>query len=116
MKIKVGDTIIFTAGKERHSKDRTGTVIKTIKNKGQIVIEGKNYRTKHVQKREGQPGEKIKFEAPVNASNVMVICPSCGKPTRVGYKILENGKKQRICKKCNEALEVKNANVKVKSK
>jgi len=116
MKIKIGDTVQFIAGKERHAKNRTGKVIKTIKDSNRIVVEGKNIRTKHVKKTEQEPGKKITFEASINASNVLIICPKCSKPTRVGYKKLEDGKKQRICKKCNESLDSAVPNIKVKSK
>jgi len=69
------------------------------------VIEKLNMSTKHVKKTRGKAGEKIQFEAPMHVSNVMLLCPNCGKMTRVGYKKLNSGKKQRICKKCKESID-----------
>lgn len=102
MKIKVNDNVLVITGKDR---GKSGKVIKTISKDERVVVEKLNMRTKHIKKSQTRPGSKITFEAPMNVSNVMAVCPSCKKPTRVGYTKLESGKKQRICKKCKESLD-----------
>ncbi len=115
MKIKVGDTVQFIAGKSRHSKKNTGKVLKIDKKNNKVIVEGHNIRKKFIKKTTNEPGRIIEFEAPVDASNVMVVCPKTNKPTRVGYIITKDKKKERIAKVSGESLDSK-ANVKVKSK
>lgn len=98
----MNDNVLVITGKDR---GKTGKVIKSIPKDEKVVVEKVNMRTKHVKKTQTRPGSKITFEAPMDVSNVMIICPNCKKRTRVGYKKLETGKKQRICKKCNESLD-----------
>jgi len=102
MKLKISDQVQVITGKDKGKK---GKIIKIDRKKNRIVVEKVNIRTKHIKKTNERPGEKIQFEAAIDASNVMVICPHCNKKTRIGYKKLENNKKQRICKKCKESLE-----------
>lgn len=102
MKVQLNDQVAIIAGKEKGKK---GKIIKVLRKQDKVVVEKINIRTKHIKKKENKPGERIKFEAPLHVSNVMLICPHCGKPTRIGYKKLTSGKKQRICKKCNEGIE-----------
>ena len=97
MKIRKGDTIKVLLGKDN---GKTGAVTKVLPS-GRIVVGGINMLTKHQKpKKEGEKGTKIKFAAPINISNVMLVCPKCGKATRVGYGSAESGKKMRLCKKC----------------
>jgi len=102
MKVKTGDKIVVLAGKDKTS---TGKIMRVFKKANKIVVEKVNMQKKHIKKTNTRPGEIITYEAPIHASNVKIICPSCSKATRVGYTKLENGKKQRICKKCNESLD-----------
>jgi len=102
MKIKLEDNVVVIAGKNRN---KTGKVVRTLEGKGKVVVEKINLITKHIKKSQTKPGSKIQYEAPIDASNVMVICPNCKKRTRVGYIKLETGKKQRACKKCKESLD-----------
>lgn len=102
MKVKLNDQVKVIAGKD---KGKSGKITKVLVKQNKIVIEKINIRTKHIKKTAQKPGEKIHFEAPIDASNVMVLCPNCNKQTRIGYKKLENGKKQRICKKCKEVID-----------
>lgn len=98
MKIKKGDKVKIIAGKER---GKTGTVTRVLPEAGRIVVEGINMLTKHQRpRREGEKGTKIKFAAPLNASNAILVCPKCGKTTRIGFSQEENGKRMRSCKKC----------------
>lgn len=102
MKVKVKDKVLVVAGKY---KGKTGTVMRTYKKTDKITVEKVNIRTKHIKKTSTRAGQKIAYEAPFNASNVMIVCPNCNKTTRVAYNIPEKGKKYRICKKCGESLE-----------
>jgi large subunit ribosomal protein L24 len=71
---------------------------------GMILVEGINLKKKHVKpKREGEKGQMVPSPAPIQVSNVKLVCPKCGKATRVGYKV-ENDKKFRICKKCKSQI------------
>lgn len=103
MKIKVNDTVVIIAGKDKNKK---GRVMKVFKKNNKIVVEKINILTKFKKKTAEKAGQKIKSEAPINASNAMVICPKCHKKTRVGYKKLTGGKKQRVCKKCKESMDL----------
>jgi large subunit ribosomal protein L24 len=102
MKIKVNDQIVVITGKDKGKK---GKVLKAMTKQNKVVVEKINLKTKHIKKTQQKAGERIQFEAPMNASNAMVVCPHCDKNTRVGYKKLATGKKQRICKKCKETLD-----------
>ena len=102
MKIKTSDTVLVTTGKY---KGKTGNVLRVVADKKQVVVEKVNIRTKHVRKTANNKGDKIKYEAPIDASNVMLICPQCSKAVRVGYQIPEKGKKIRVCKKCSATVD-----------
>lgn len=96
MKIKKGDKVKILIGKD---SGKTGAITKVLKNQERIVVDGINMLTKHQRpKKEGDKGMKVKFSAPINKSNVILICPKCGKTTRVGY--VTGDKKLRQCKKC----------------
>lgn len=103
MKFKLDDQVVVIAGKD---KGKTGKITKLLKKQGKIVVEKVNLRTKHIKKTAERAGEKIQYEAPIDASNVMLVCPKTKKRTRVGYKI-EAGKKVRISKKSGELLDTK---------
>ena len=102
MKVKLNDKVLVISGK---AKGKSGKVIRIATKGGKVVVEKLNMRTKHIKKTATAPGDRIHFEAPMDASNVVVVCPTCGKPARVGYKLLDNGKKERICKKCKESMD-----------
>ena len=99
MKIKTGDNVLVTAGKDRGKK---GKVVRTFPREAKVVVEGVNVRKKHVSaKKAGQKGQIVEMPFSFSVSNVKILCVKCQKPTRVGYKI--DGKiKTRICKKCGE--------------
>lgn len=101
MKIKKGDTVKILAGKD---SGKTGKVLGVdIKNE-KILIDGLNMFKKHKRpRRQGEKGEIISVARPMNASNVLLVCPRCSQSTRVGYK-LEGGKKLRTCKKCKSTI------------
>ena len=87
------------------NKGKSGKIIKIDHKNNKVTVEKLNLITKHIKKRQGQPGEKISFEAPINASNVMVIDGKTGKPTRIQHKLLANGKKERISTKSKTSLD-----------
>ena len=97
MKLKKNDNIIMLSGKDR---GKTGKISVVLPSAGKIVVEGLNLIKKHVRARkQGQKGQIISKERAVSVSSVALVCKSCGKPTRVGYKV-EGDNKVRICKKC----------------
>ena len=97
MKIKKDDKVVVLSGKD---KGKQGKVLIADPKGAKVVVEGVNVATKHQKPRkQGEECGIIKVETPIYASKVQLVCPKCGKPTRVGFKV-ENGKKTRICKKC----------------
>ncbi len=102
MRIRKDDTVKILSGKDRGKK---GRVLRVLSKENKLVIEGINLVTKHIRpKREGEKGQKIKMAMPLSISRVMLICPRCKQPIRVGYKILSDGRKKRFCRKCKEIL------------
>lgn len=103
MKIKKGDTVQIMAGKDA---GKTGKVTQVLPKENKVVVEGANVMVKHIKAQSSdQKGQRLEFFAPLDASNVMLVDPKTQKPTRVGYKVLENGQKVRIAKKSGEELE-----------
>jgi large subunit ribosomal protein L24 len=100
--LKKGDMVKVIAGKE---KGRTGKILKTIKDKERVVVEKLNLLKKHKRPDAKSKGGIIEKEGSIHASNVLIICNKCDAGVRLGYKVLEDGKKVRVCKKCNEILE-----------
>jgi len=97
MKIKKGDTVLVIAGKD---KGREGKVERVYRKAGKVLIPGINMYKRHVKKSEQMPqGGIVSLPRPLPVCKVMLICPVCKKPTRVGYRI-EKNKKFRVCKKC----------------
>lgn len=104
MKVKKNDTVVVITGKD---VKKTGKVLTALPKLNKVVVEGVNVQEKNRKARSAQEtSQKIKKEGPIDASNVLVICPVCGKATRVGYVIVD-GKKVRACKKCGASLDVK---------
>ncbi len=102
MRIKKGDKVLVISGKD---KGKTGKVSKALPSFGKIVIEGINIKKKHTRpKKEGEKGQVVQMPSPFNVSNVKLVCDKCSKATRVGFKVLAEGKKTRICKKCKAEL------------
>lgn len=94
MKIKKNDTVLIISGKDRGRKDK---VIKVMPKKNKVIVEGLNLVRKHIRpKKQGEKGQRIELPAPLDVSNVKLICPKCKKATRVS--------KKRICKKCQSQI------------
>jgi large subunit ribosomal protein L24 len=100
MKIHKDDQVIVIAGKDKGKKAK---VLKALPTENKIVVEGVGIVTRHMKRQGATPGQKVTFEKPINVSNVMLIDPKTGKPTRVGYKI-EGDKKIRIAKNSGTTL------------
>ena len=101
--IKKGDNVVVLSGKDKGKK---GKVLTVGASKRTVIVEGINMVTKHTKaRRAGETGGIVKQEAPIYACKVMNICSKCGKPTRIGYKLLADGKKARMCKHCLEILD-----------
>lgn len=102
MRIKKGDTVHVITGKE---KGKTGKVLRFDKATQRILIQGVNFVKKHArQTRQDQPGGILQKESPLHVSNVMFNCPRCNKTSKLGAKLLNDGSKVRICKKCQEMV------------
>ena len=111
MHVKNKDTVIVISGKDKGKKGRISAAFPKL---GRVTVEGVNMVTKHQKARNaGQPGGIIHKEMPIDASNVMLVCPKCGKATRVSHKVesVQNDqgkmkrKMTRICKKCGAAID-----------
>lgn len=101
MKLKKGDEIIITIGKD---KGRKGKIEKIFPKDNTLFIPGLNIVKKHMKKRdEKNPGGIIEVSKPIKISNVALICPKCNRQTRVGIKV-EGNEKIRICRKCDQSL------------
>lgn len=112
--VKTGDTVVLLTGKDIYQyKDVTdkskgrleGKVVAVSPKEGKVIVEGFNKITKHVKPtRMGQSGGIVETEGALYASKVQLVCPKCGKPTRIGH-VVEDGKKLRACKKCGKSFE-----------
>lgn len=102
LKIKKGDTVKVISGKD---KGKTGKILQVFPAGGKVVVENVNAHTRFEKSRKaGEAGKKIEFFAPLSVSKVMLIDSNSGNPTRVGYKLLENGTKQRVGKSSGKAV------------
>lgn len=101
MKVKKGDNVVIIAGKDR---GKSGKILQVLSDNQAVVVQSLNMRKVHSRpKKQGEKGQIISKETPLDSSNVMLICPQCSKPARVGYQITEAGK-SRICKKCKATI------------
>ncbi len=101
--IKKGDQVVVVSGEDKGKK---GKVLTVIPEQRKVIVEGVNMVTKHKKPRkQGDNGGIIHQESPIYACKVMHICNKCGKPTRIGHKILADGEKARMCKNCMEIFE-----------
>lgn len=100
--VKTGDTVMIISGRDRGKK---GKVLAVSPKEGKVIVEKCNMVSKHVKPRKmGEQGGIIQAESAIYACKVQIVCPHCGKQTRVGHKLLADGKKERICVKCGESL------------
>jgi len=101
-KIRKNDLVLVISGKD---KGKQGKVLKVFRKENRVIVEKVNMVKKAMRARSAeQRGGVISIEAPIYISKLMLICKNCSRPTRVGFKILEDGTKARICKKCNSTI------------
>ncbi|MGH2605843.1 MAG: 50S ribosomal protein L24 [Anaerolineales bacterium] len=105
MKIRKGDTVVVISGRDKGTR---GEVLRRLPQADRVVVQGVNVRKKH--QRQIQAGGRtmnpgiIQFEAPIHVSNVMLVCPKCGKASRIGVR-RESGRAQRVCKNCDSLVD-----------
>lgn len=101
--IKKNDMVMVTKGKE---KGKSGKVLRVYPEKQKVVVEKLNFIKRHVRpNQQMRQGGIVEKEAPLPVANLMVLCPKCNKPVRIGKKQLEDGKKVRVCTKCGDVLD-----------
>ncbi|MEX1129544.1 MAG: 50S ribosomal protein L24 [Vicinamibacterales bacterium] len=102
--IRKNDNVIVTTGKDRGKR---GRVVRLDPDKNRVLVEGVNFVKRHTKPnpQKNVKGGVLEREAPLHASNVQIVCPECGKPTRIGKKILDDGRKVRVCRKCDGVLD-----------
>jgi large subunit ribosomal protein L24 len=102
--IRKNDNVLVTTGKDRGKR---GRVLKVLPEKNRLVIEGVNFIKRHTKPNPQRniKGGVVEREASLHASNVQLVCPECGKPTRLGRKVLGDGRKVRICRKCEGVVD-----------
>lgn len=103
-RIRKDDKVMVITGKDA---GKIGKVLKILRKKDKVLVEKVNVAKRHMRANPyiQQPGGIVEKEMPIHVSNLMVVCSACAKPTKVGYKYTEDGKKVRFCKKCNEVME-----------
>ena len=103
LSVKKEDTVQVITGK---NKGKRGRIISVIPKAMKVIVEGVNVKKKHMKpNKQYQQGGIIDKEAPIYISNLMLVCPKCDKPTRIGNKVLEDGRKLRECRKCKEVMD-----------
>ncbi len=103
IRLKKGDTVKVIAGKD---VGKTGKVLRVIPARGRLIVEGVNFVKRHARRtREDRAGGIHEVEASVHVSNVILMCPKCHQPTRIGNTALADGTKVRVCRKCGEVIE-----------
>jgi large subunit ribosomal protein L24 len=102
--IRKNDNVLVTTGKDRGKR---GRVLRVLPEKNRLVVEGVNFVKRHTKPNPSQnvKGGIMEREAPLHASNVQLVCPECGAPTRVGRRLLDDGRKVRICRKCEGVVD-----------
>lgn len=100
--VKKGDMVMVVTGKD---KSKTGKVLQIVPKKEGVLVEGLNIVKRHTRARGNESGGIVEKEAPVHISNVMVYCGKCRKPIRTRIKVLEDGKKARVCVKCGDSFD-----------
>jgi large subunit ribosomal protein L24 len=102
LKVKRGDTVVVISGKE---KDRRGEVKEVLPKENRVVVEGINVRTRHARPTQNNQQGLYTFEAPMHVSNVMLVDPNSGEPTRVGYRFTDSGEKIRVAKASGKDID-----------
>ncbi len=101
--VRKNDNVVVVTGKDRGKR---GRVLKVLPDRNRLVVEGVNFIKRHTRPnpRQNVKGGIVEREAALEASNVQIVCPECGVPTRVGRQLLGDGRKVRVCRKCDEVI------------
>jgi len=103
LNVKKDDTVVVITGKDKGAK---GKVLVALPEKERVIVQNANMITRHKKpRRQGEPGGRIQQEGTIHVSNVMLVCPHCDKPTRVGHAFNDKDKKVRVCKKCGKNID-----------
>ncbi len=102
LKIKKGDNVVVVAGRD---KGRTGEVLRVLPAERRVVVQGVNMVKRHTKPRMGDPGGIVEKELALHISNIAHVDPASGKPTRIGYKLLEDGRKVRVARRSGEVID-----------
>lgn len=100
-KIRTGDEVIVTSGR---NKGQTGVVRQNLAEKNRVVVEGVNIVKKHIKRGRARQAGIVEVEAALHVSNVMLVCPSCKQPSRIGVRQDSESKNERYCKKCDQTI------------
>lgn len=101
MRLKKGDTVMINTGQDRGKR---GKLLEVSPQTNRVVVEGLNLRVKNVRaRRQGEKGQRVQYAAPLHASNVSLVCPKCGKPTRLGIRRVSE-RRERFCRRCQATL------------
>ena len=102
--VRKNDTVIVVGGKDRGKR---GRVLRVIPDRNRVIVEGINFIKRHTRPNPQQnvKGGVVEREASLHASNLQIVCPECGAPTRIGHEILGDGRKVRVCRKCDGAVD-----------
>ena len=102
--IRKNDNVVVVAGKDRGKR---GRVLKVLPDRNRLVVEGVNFVKRHTRPNPQQnvKGGIVERESSLHASNVQIVCPECGAPTRIGHQLLGDGRKVRVCRKCDGAVD-----------
>lgn len=102
LKIKKGDNVVVISGRD---KGRTGEVLRVFPTERRVVVQGVNVARRHTKPRMGEPGGIVEKELALHVSNVAHVDPGSGKPTRIGYKVLDDGRKVRVARRSGEVID-----------
>ncbi len=102
LKIKKGDNVVVVSGRD---KGRTGEVLRVLPSEQRVVVQGVNVAKRHTKPRMGEPGGIVEKELALHISNVAHVDPASGKPTRIGYKLLDDGRKVRVARRSGEVID-----------
>jgi len=102
--VRKNDTVVVVGGKDRGKR---GRVLRVVPDRNRVIVEGVNFIKRHTRPNPQQnvKGGVVEREASLHASNVQIVCPECGAPTRIGHEILGDGRKVRMCRKCDGAVD-----------
>ena len=103
IRLRKGDDVVVISGRD---KGKTGSILRVLSTKDRVIVDGVNMVKRHTRPSQAQPGGIVDKEAPIHISNVAMADPKDGSATRIGYKLLEDGRKVRVSKRSGEVIDV----------